>query len=331
MPVHQTCLDRQARLLELIPFQSAGDYPSSTRLLARMTDVYTGTYSAQRRRLERDLKDLLDSGQIRVTNPAVTPRCFQRIAQESAADPHLLDYIRALSDALVKERLPSRCHEAMWLRLRDAHHRPLLPEGRFRAISDNQRLLPAAIKPSVLAAVLAALVQRQALRVGYRKPDAGLQRLLLHPQGLLQRGPMLYLYALKDDENLVKMFALHRMTSASLEPMALREQPDFDLDQRIHDGDADYGQGERIQLRLRVGGYMLGVLRDCPLSEDQLIVEDETEESDGLAAVLTATVPSTGQLYRWLLGCGPHVEVLEPEGLRQVLRRSIAAMATRYA
>lgn len=120
------------------------------------------------------------------------------------------------------------------------------------------------------------------------------------------------------------------MTSAVVEPCTAREHPGFDLDQLIHDGDADYTQGARIQLRMRVGGYVLGMLQDCPLSEDQLITENRDTEPASLPALLSATLPLTGQLYRWLLGCGPHVEVLAPEGLRQVLGRSIAAMARRY-
>lgn len=332
MTMSQLCLTRQARLLNLIPFDSAGDYPGTGVFLEKMADAYTGSDNARRRRIERDLNELLQTGQIEVVNPGGRPRHFRRVVNDAADDPRLLDYVNALSEALLKESLPSRRHEKFVEKLRDSQHRPLLGDNRFRFIADSQRLLPAAIKPDVLVAVLAALIQRQVLQVGYRKRDGSLQRPLLHPQGLLQRGPILYLYALKNDGPGSKMFALHRMTSATVEPITARDDPDFDLDKCIRDGEADYARGEQIELRLRVRGYVLGLLRDCPLSEDQLIdneVVDENDE-DKVTALLTATVPATGQLYRWLLGCGAHIEILAPERLRKVVAGTAAAMVEIY-
>lgn len=327
MTMNQLCLTRQARLLDLIPFDSAGDYPGTGVFLEKMADAYTGSDNARRRRIERDLDELLQTGQIEVINPGGKPRYFRRLANDAANDPRLLEYIKALSAALLKETLPSRRHEK-FLESRDGQHSPLLPDNRFRVIGDSPRLLPADIKHDVLVAVLAALIQRQVLQVGYRKKDGSLLRPLLHPQGLLQRGPILYLYALKNDEPSSKMFALHRMTSAILKPDAARDDPDFDLDKCIEGGEADFGRGEMIELRLRVRGYILDVLRDCPLSEDQCITD--TEDGDAFAAVLTASVPSTGQLHRWLLGCGKNIEILAPAHERQVLAATAAAMAAIY-
>lgn len=328
MPVHQTCLTRHARLLDLIPFQSAGDFPGTGVLLEKMADVYTGNDAARRRRVERDLDELLQTGQIEVTNPGGKPRLFRRLVNDAANDPRLMKYIEAFSKELVQAGLPRGRHERLWAKLLNNQQRPLLPEMRFRAISDSQRLLPAEMKPSVLVDVMAALIQRLVVEVGYRKKGGSLQWLHLHPQGLLQRGPILYLYALKDDETSVKMFALHRMTSATLVQKVAHDDPDFNLDQRIHDGDADFGDGSQIELKLRVRGYILGQLRDCKLSENQQI-EDEDEDSD-FDAVLTATLPSTGQLYRWLLGCGKHVEVIAPQSLREVMARTATATAAMY-
>lgn len=328
MTVHQSCLTRQARLLDLIPFSSTADYPGTRVFLEKMADAYMGSGSARRRLVERDLDELLQTGQIEVVNPGGKPRYFRRRVNDAADDPRLHGYIEVLSVSLLKESLPSRRHQLVLDKLRDSQQRPLLGESRFRFIGDSLRLLPAEIKAEVLIAVLAALIQRQVLRVGYRKADGSLHRLVLHPQGLLQRGPILYLYALKNNETSSKMFALHRMTSASVQNEAALDDPNFDLDRCIQDGEADFGRGEMIELQLRVRGYILDVLRDCPLSEDQCIVE--SEDGDAFAAVLTATLPSTGQLHRWLLGCGRNIEVLAPEDLRRVVSGTVAAMAAIY-
>ena len=107
-----------------------------------------------------------------------------------------------------------------------------------------------------------------------------------------------------------------------------RRQAGFDLDQAIAAGKADFGQGKLIDLELRVRGYLATLLRVCPLSLDQRL-RDEPEGSPFVLRV-TARLPSTGQLLRWLLGAGDNLEVLAPEELRQVLAAQGEKMAALY-
>ena len=361
---------RQEHLLNLIPFECEDGYPSTSVLLERMSAYYTGTERARRKCIERDLEVLIDQGQIEVTAQSLKPRHFRRLANDPANDPRVKDYVRALGESMLNKALSSSRYAQVWASMRTPGGQPLLAEKYFREVSDSQRLKPAHIKLEVLQAVLAALIQRQTLKVLYQKPYLDAERITytLHPQGLLQRGPILYLYALKDAETTTKMFALHRMISADLLSERASDDPDFDLDKRIHDGDADYGRGEFIQLKLLVRGYIHQLLLDCPLSEDQQIVEmdeegdcegddegeeaedtgdedlegeDESEceyEEDGdeyepepFTGLLTATVPSTGQLHRWLLACGNNIKVLEPEQKRKVIARQARSVLALYA
>ena len=57
----------------------------------------------------------------------------------------------------------------------------------------------------------------------------------MHPQALVQRGPIPYLFALKNDEDApVRLYALHRMIRAEALPeMPARAAAGFDLDQAI--------------------------------------------------------------------------------------------------
>lgn len=369
MPVRISPQQRQEHLLNLIPFECVDGYPRTSVLLERMPAYYAGTDRARRKCIERDLEVLIDQGQIEVTELSRKPRHFRRLVNDPANDPRVKDYVRALGESMLNKALSSSRHAQVWASMRTPGGQPLLAEKYFREVSDSQRLKPAHIKPEVLQAVLAALIQRQTLRVIYQKPylDAERRTYTLHPQGLLQRGPILYLYALKDAETTTKMFALHRMVSANLLQERARDDPNFDLDKLIHDGDADYGRGEKIQLILLVRGYIHQLLLDCPLSEDQEILEmddeahdesdedaDEDEEDTGdgdlaeedesenededdegerepFTGQLTATVPGTGQLYRWLLGCGDNIEVLEPEYLRKVIASQARSVLALYS
>ena len=79
----------------------------------------------------------------------------------------------------------------------------------------------------------------------------------------------------------------------------------------------------------RPRGYVASLPRECSLSAGQRI-EDEDEDSDFELRV-TATVPATGQLLRWLLGCGDKVQVIEPVELRTVMAAQTAKTARLYA
>ena len=114
----------------------------------------------------------------------------------------------------------------------------------------------------------------------------------------------------------------------SLTEIPVRVVPDFDLDQAIGDGRVDFGQGDLIDLELRVRGYLTEVVRYCPLAAEQRH-EDEPPESE-FELRLWARVPSTGQLLRWLLGAGNNVEVIAPLDLRRIVAAQARKTAAMY-
>nr|WP_297359213.1 WYL domain-containing protein [Thauera sp.] len=126
-----------------------------------------------------------------------------------------------------------------------------LDASRLRILSDSQRLQPAAIRDGVLADVLEALTRGQTLVIGYRDAADKLTRPIIHPQALLQRGPRVYLFALKNGEAQVRKYALHRITSSALGGEPARQAADFDLDREIRRGNADFGDGTLIGVVLR--------------------------------------------------------------------------------
>jgi len=182
----------------------------------------------------------------------------------------------------------------------------------------------------VLSAAIEALAQRCALQVRYENASGERSTACLHPQALVQRGPIPYLFALKnDEEEPPRLYALHRMIRAeALMQTPAREMAGFDLDRAIAEGLADFGPGESVALELRVRVYLATVIVDCPLSDDQHW-ENEPPESDFEIRVW-ATVPSTGQLLRWLLGAGDNLEVVAPPDLRRAVAVQAAKMAGLY-
>lgn len=329
---HKNRIDRLCLLASLIPRDSGGsDFPDARTLLTLMAESYDHHASpdARLRAIQRDLQGLVDEERIDIVNPKGKPQRFRRALDLDADDSHLWNYARQLMVSLVREALPEKRLERVWARLRDEGATFGLGEDKLRVLSDSQRLIPADVREEVLVAAMEVLAQSLTLQATYRDNQGKLTRPVLHPQALLQRGPRLYLFALKNEEiEPVRMYALHRFISAKPGGAPARKAEGFSLDQAVQRGQADFASGGVVTLELRVRGYVAELLRDCPLGEDQSI-EEEPDGSEFVARV-RATVPDTGQLLRWILGCGANVEVVSPVKLRAVLKTQTEKMAGLY-
>jgi hypothetical protein len=331
--VHTTRIDRLKRLERLLPrdLSSVESGPDGARLLAIRGDAYAAkSDTARLRKLQRDLDELVKEGRIEAVNPGGKPLRYRRLTDDLNDDPPVLQYALEQIRDLIAEYVPKRQLDRFWQRVLTEVDGPVLDRTRLRIVTDTLRLQPVELHPKVLSAVIEALAQGHALDINYRNAEDLCAPARIHPQALLQRGPIPYLFALKNDEGApVRLYALHRMVRAEVaSDTAARAAAGFDLDRAIAGGQADFGQGELIDLELRVRGYLATVLTACPLAPGQWF-EDEPEGSEFDLRV-SARVPSTGQLLRWLLGAGENLEVLSPPDLRHVVAVQAGKMAAIY-
>ena len=329
---HKDRIDRLNLLRRLIPRNTAGQGgPDARQLLARLAEHYEASKSdaARMRAIQRDLDALVKEGDIEVVNPRGKPQRYRRKADLDSTDPRLWAYAQSLMRSLIRDAVPEKRLERIWASLREEGDDFGLGEDKLCILSDTQRLLPADFKEEVLLAALEALAQSRTLQATYRDGAGKQSRPELHPQALLQRGPRLYLFALKNDEAApLRMYALHRFTSAKVGEGPGRRAEGFCLQETIRKGQADFAGDGAVQLELRVRGYVADLLRDCRLSADQ-VIEEEPDDSP-FSARVRATVPETGQLLRWLLGCGANVEVLAPAKWREVVISQLDKMRAVY-
>ena len=326
-------IQRLRRLESLLPraVTAPADCPDSMRLLEVLSAAYgEASEAARRRALQRDLAELLRQGRIETVNAGGRPLRYRRMGDEVEDDPLLWQYTLQQVRDLIREAVPSRRLDRLWQRLLNEFEGPLIDERRLRIVPDTLRLQPVELYPEVLQAVVLAVAQPCALKLLYAKSTGARSEVVIHPQALLQRGPIAYLFALKEDEPApVRLYALHRMIRAeALTTLPARTAEGFDLDQAIAEGKVDFGQGRLIDLELRVRGYLVPLLSVCPLSADQQL-EDEPETS-AFTLQVRAQVPSTGQLLRWLLGAGDNLEVIAPAELRHVMRAQSDKVAALY-
>jgi predicted DNA-binding transcriptional regulator YafY len=326
-------IQRLRRLEALLPraIAAPGACPDGGRLLEILGDTYgSGSESTRQRTLQRDLVELIRQGRVEALKVGGRSSRYRRLGDEADDDPLVWQYTLQQVRDLIAETVPARRLDRLWQRLLSELDAPLLDEQRLRMVSDTLRLRPVELYPDVLQAVITALAQHCVLQVLYEKANGERSEVRLHPHAVVQRGPIPYLFALKnDDADMMRLYALHRMIRAqALTASPARRLDGFDLDESIALGKADFGQGRRIDLELRVRGYLATLLSVCPLSDEQQL-QDEPEGSPYLLRV-KACLPSTGQLLRWLLGAGDNLEVLAPVELRQVLAVQAEKMAAIY-
>lgn len=147
------------------------------------------------------------------------------------------------------------------------------------------------------------------------------------PLGIVVRDQVIYLVCTLREYDDVKQLVLGRMRSAQLLEKPARKLEHFDLDQYISLG--EFGlpleTGRLITIVADFDRAVASGFIERPLDADQVI-----ENIDEKTIRLTATVPDTTELRRWLLGFNTHMEVLKPATLRTEMKSIIRGMYQRY-
>ncbi|MBI5627125.1 MAG: WYL domain-containing protein, partial [Nitrosomonadales bacterium] len=181
------------------------------------------------------------------------------------------------------------------------------------------------IDSSVLVAVQEALLADEQIGVEYRGMDSEeIKPMRLHPLGMVSRGPVTYLVATAFDYADVRLYAVHRMTSATRTGEPIKRPDGFDLDAYIQAGGLHFGNGKTVRLSAWVTEWLARILEETPLSLDQKL------QSEGDRVKLTATVADSWQLHWWLMSQGNGIEVTAPVALRRKISKLLADAAKQY-
>lgn len=173
-----------------------------------------------------------------------------------------------------------------------------------RIVPATQPLISPVIAEEALHTVQEALLTGRRLDVLYesRSKKAALN-LEIDPLALVQRGPVLYLIATRQDAEDVRLFAMHRFRKAWLREEKAHRPKGFVLDEFLAKGGMGFGNGKMKKLKAVFTREAGEHLYESRLSEDQKI----TELPDGRLEV-KATVADTPQLEWWLMAMGVILE-----------------------
>lgn len=311
---------------------------TARELLTRLARKYgeSATERGRVRAIQRDLQELCKARRIIGSKEEGGGKTLRyRLAPLDQDEPsgHDLSDIRY---GLAELGINGELADLVLARLRGANSLFELPPEQFLPLSDTVRLLPRAqLDSAIQGEVVAALRRHKALKVVYRKSGEEERARVLHPVGAIQRGPQYYLIAFDaadrtKGDTIPKMFLFNRIADAAV----LDEPLDLPAGITLRSIVVDKSHGDFVRdptpvlVRLRVRSYVRALLQENYLAPNQQI---EPDPSDPDAAIVTAHLPLSGTLHRWVLGFGDKMEVLEPQSLRETVACQARAVTSYYS
>jgi predicted DNA-binding transcriptional regulator YafY len=171
------------------------------------------------------------------------------------------------------------------------------------------------------------VIKEKQLAVTYQPRGKDSREYMLNPLGLVFRGQLIYVLCTAGKHETILHFLLNRFSLARLTEMDISpESRKVDLAAYIDQGAfGSFRSPAKIQLKVRIGRSKGQHLRETPLSDDQIIVDDRDD-----SFLLTATVADSHHLIWWLLSLGDKVEVLAPESIKETIISQIRNMVGIY-
>jgi predicted DNA-binding transcriptional regulator YafY len=206
---------------------------------------------------------------------------------------------------------------------------PKIPHARWkdlvRYVPPGMPFIPPTVAPDVLPAIQEALLQQLQLKIVYLSAGAAAPReQRIHPLSLIQQGARTYLLATAFHYENPILYAIHRMTSASVLEDPAKRPKGFSLDTYLAGGGAQFGTGDAIVIKARVTDELARLLDETPISSDQTITNRAGVHT------LTATVRESWQLDFWILSQGAAITVLKPVALRKRIIASLKNTMANY-
>jgi len=325
-------IDRQWRIVRAIPV--APRRMTTTELHRILIDA--GHVGLTPRTVQRDVEALQELFPIRADRRSKPygwywsggghPDSQPRLSDAQAVAFFMLEQQAGQLPPAVERHLRPYFVEARGILAQD----PARPFARWpqlvRTLASRRPGRPPSVPESVMQAVCEALFQRRELKIRYRgatRSEAMEQT--LHPLGLVSVQGLYYLVALAWDYEDIRHYALHRMTTASVETGLARTLPGFDLDSHIRSGAFTIPFSDRaITLVFLMAREMAVYVREAPLALNQ------RESAEGDRVRFEVKVPDGIGLRTWMLSQGEAIEILKPKALRQWIARTLAQAQTHY-
>lgn len=328
---NQLALARQWEMLKRLPGRSPGITASD--LTAYLKDEMG--FEVSKRTVERDLIELSNTFGL-VCNDQSVPYGWHWLPGKQC-DFAGIDLADAMSLVLAEDVLVKLLPASMLATLQPrfalarsklatvGNHRYARWADKVRHVPTTMTLIPPKVDARVLATVQEALLQERQVVVAYTAPsDRKAGDIRLHPLSLILRGSTPYLVATAYDYPDIRLYAIHRMKSATLTGDKITPPKGYTTDGYLASGAMQFGTGKIIRLKAWVSNELGIYLAETPLSDKQTIRFNKGRH------LLTAEVPDSWQLRWWILSQGAGIIILTPKHLRTELAEVLNTTYSNY-
>ena len=198
----------------------------------------------------------------------------------------------------------------------------------FNGMKDRIMLEEIPLGTAFLDAIIEAMKQNVELRVDYQryenKQEEHLQTFHIQPYALRAFNRRWYLLGYLKEQEGLRTIALDRILDLKVLPNSFKLPEDFDVRKYFADVVGIYVDKDKpiTKVKIRAYGIQADYLRSTPLHKSQ----SDGRSKHGEFAEFTYRLCITPELVSQLLAMGDKLEVLEPEELREEIKKRISNM-----
>ena len=202
----------------------------------------------------------------------------------------------------------------------------------FNGMKDRIMLEEIPLGTAFLDAIIEAMKQNVELKVDYQryedKQEEHLQTFHIQPYALRVFNRRWYLLGYLREREELRTIALDRILHLKVLTNSFKLPEDFDVRKYFADVVGIYVEKDEpiTKIKIRAYGVQADYLRSTPLHKSQ----SECSSKHGEFAEFTYRLCITPELVSQLLAMGEKVEVLEPQELREEMKKRINNMSTYY-
>jgi len=215
--------------------------------------------------------------------------------------------------------------EVAWLKLQAALPRELREQAEFvrqRILVDARGWRDSTVSLASLPTVLDALWRGRRLRFVYEKSSGERSERSVEPLGVVARGNSWYLVADRDEQR--RTYRLSRLSDAVVLDEPARRPSEFDL--------AEHWERTATEFRAGLPKYFVTVLADA-VAMPWIRYRGwrvQSEEPAGERVRVTLRFDADFEALQFALSLGAHVEVVEPEELRDRMLAAAEGLVALY-
>lgn len=309
---------RQWDLLNLLPSHAPGI------TVSELLDKLKEDYRVERKTIERDLLALSDYFPLQCNDKSKPYGWYwagsQQLPGMTLQEALLLQLaepmLKQLLPAFVTDVLRTKMNEATRIISKNQQHKTLRLSEKLAFVTGSPLQQPPKIDAACILTIQTALLNDCCVQVCYQSPYAAQadqrRTQILHPLAMVQSGVQLYLVAIVDGYQDIRLFALSRVLDATIEAKKVVRPADFNLSNYLAAGNLQFLSGDTFELKARVNSKLARLLEESPLGEQM-----QLNAADADWHLLSTVVQDSWSLRMWLFSQGSNIEVQSPALLRQ--------------